>query len=127
MIREIKEQAGQDFFLSGNSRPNSLKPEMRIITPNAKKKANVNGFAAQVLQERKELIRYQIMATETRMLVRYATTLNNDGEPFSDIKIPEVILSRGVLYSLEQLSWQSVSRKRVQSDVFKNATLFYYC
>ena len=104
MIREIKEQAGQDFFLSGNSRPNSLKPEMRIITPNAKKKANVNGFAAQVLQERKELIRYQIMATETRMLVRYATTLNNDGEPFSDIKIPEVILSRGVLYSLEQLS-----------------------
>ena len=56
-----------------------------IITQNATKNANVIGFAVQVLQVAKKLIRYQIMATETMMLVRYANTLNSGGEPVPDI------------------------------------------
>ena len=62
-----------------------MKPESTIIAQNATKKAKVKGFAAQVLQERKKLIRYQIIATETMMLVRYANTLHNGGEPVPDI------------------------------------------
>jgi hypothetical protein len=92
MILEINEQAGQGFFLAGNNRSDSLRAESTIIAQNATKKTKVRGFAAQVLQERKKLIRYQIMATETMMLVRYANTLNNGGEPVPDIE------SRRLLY-----------------------------
>ena len=86
MIREIIEQTGQDFFLSGNNSSESLRAESTIIAQNAIKNANVKGFAAQVLQVKKKLIRYQIIATETMMLVRYANTLNNGGEPVPDIE-----------------------------------------
>ena len=85
MIRVIIEQAGQDFFLSGNNNPDSLRAERTIIAQKATKNANVIGFATQVLQVPKKLIRYQIIATETIMLVRYANTLNNCGEPVLDI------------------------------------------
>ena len=123
MIREIKEQAGQDFFLSWKSKPNSLKAEMTIIAPNAIKKTRVRGFAVHVLQEKKKLIRYQIIPTEMMIFTRYATTFHNGGEPDSDIKVPEIILSQGVLYSLEQASCPSLSWKRVQGDARKNTTL----
>lgn len=51
MIRVINEQAGQDFFLAGNSIPNSLYTEITIIAENATKKTYVKGFAVQVLHE----------------------------------------------------------------------------
>jgi hypothetical protein len=70
MIREINEQAGQDLFLSGNNSPKSLIPESTIIAQNATKKPKVNGFAVQVLQVTKKMIRYQIIAMEIMMLVR---------------------------------------------------------
>ena len=70
MILEINEQTGQDFFLAGNNSPYSLRAESTIIVQNAIKKINVKGFAAQVRQVTKKLIRYQIIATETMMLVR---------------------------------------------------------
>ena len=119
MIREINEQAGQDFFLPGNSIPKSLNEEIPIIARNAIKKTNVRGFAVHVLQEKKKLIRYQIIPTEIMIFTRYANTFHNGGEPDSDIKVPEGILSPVVLYSLEQSSCQSVSGKRVQGDAFK--------
>ena len=93
MIRVIKEQAGQDFFLSGNSIPNSLKAEITIIARNATKKTKVNGFAVHVLQDKKKLIRYQIIATEITIFTRYANTLHNNGEPVSDIKTLILTLS----------------------------------
>jgi hypothetical protein len=103
MIREIKEQTGQDFFLPGNNSPDSLKAESTMIAQNATKKTNVIGFAAQVLQVTKKLIIYHIIATETMMLVRYANTLHNGGEPVPDIKIPQITLSGMILCSLYQL------------------------
>jgi hypothetical protein len=119
MIREINEQAGQDFFLSGKSIPKSLNEEIPIIARNAIKKTNVRGLAVQLLQEKKKLIRYQIIPTEIKIFTRYASTFHNGGEPDSDIKVPEDILSPVVLYSLEQSPYPSVSRKRVQGDAFK--------
>jgi hypothetical protein len=86
MIREINKQAGQDFFLSGNNSVNSWRADSMMIAQNATKKINVIGFAAQVLQVTKKLIRYQIIATETMMVLRYASTLHNGGEPVPDIK-----------------------------------------
>ena len=83
----IKEQARQDFFLSGNNIPNSLKADITIIARNAIKKTKVNGFAVHVLQEKKKLIRYQIIAMEMMIFARYASTFHNGGEPDSDIKI----------------------------------------
>ncbi|HUT37703.1 MAG TPA: hypothetical protein VMW77_00170 [Methanoregula sp.] len=62
-----------------------MRPESTIIAQNATKKAKVKGFAAQVLQVKKKLIRYQIIATETMMLERYANTLHKGGEPVPDI------------------------------------------
>ena len=123
MIREIKEQAGQDFFLSWKSKPNSLKAEMTIIAPNAIKKTRVRGFAVHVLQEKKKLIRYQIIPMEMMIFTRYATTFHNGGEPDSDMKIPEVILSPVVLYSLEHSSCPSFSWIRVHGDACKNTRL----
>jgi hypothetical protein len=89
----IKEHAGQDFFFSGNSIPNSLKAEITIIARNAIKKKNVNGFAVHVLQEKKKLIRYQIIATEITIFTRYANTPQNGNEPGSDIKTLILMLS----------------------------------
>jgi hypothetical protein len=66
----IREQAGQDFFLSGNNIPNSLKMDITIIARNAIKKTKVNGFAAHVLQEIKKFIRYQIIAMEMMIFAR---------------------------------------------------------
>jgi hypothetical protein len=83
----IREQAGQDFFLSGKSIPKSLNEEIAIIARNAIKKKNVNGFAVHVLQEKKKLIRYQIIPMEMMIFERYANTFHNGGEPDSDIKI----------------------------------------
>jgi hypothetical protein len=87
IIRDIKEQAGQDFFLSGNNIPKSLNEEIAIIARNAIKKTKVNGFAVHVLHEKKNLIRYQIIAIEMMVFARYANTFHNCGEPDSDIKI----------------------------------------
>jgi hypothetical protein len=86
MIRVINEQAGQDFFLSGNSIPNSLKAENRIIARNATKKTKVIGSAVHELQEKMKMMRYQIIATDTVMFTRYANTPHNGGEPVSDMK-----------------------------------------
>ena len=72
IIRDIKEQAGQDFFLSGNNIPKSLNEEIAIIARNAIKKTKVNGFAVHVLHEKKNLIRYQIIAIEMMVFARYA-------------------------------------------------------
>ena len=83
----INAQAGQDFFLSGNNIPKSLNEEIAIIARNAIKKKNVNGFAVNVLQEKKKLIRYQIIPMEMMIFERYANTFHNGGEPDSDIKI----------------------------------------
>jgi hypothetical protein len=77
----------QEFFLSGNSIPKSLNEEIAIIARNAIKKNNVNGFAVHVLQEKKKLIRYQIMQMEMMIFARYANTFHNGGEQDSDIKI----------------------------------------
>ena len=87
IIRDIKEQAGQDFFLSGNNIPKSLNEEIAIIARNAIKKTKVNGFAVHVLHEKKKLIRYQIIAIEMMIFARYAKTFHNGGEPDSDMKI----------------------------------------
>ena len=87
IIRVIKEHALQDFFLSGNSMPKSVNEEIAIIARNAIKKTKVNGFAVHVLQEKKKLIRYQIIAMEMMIFARYASTFHNGGEPDSDIKI----------------------------------------
>ena len=92
MIRVINEQAGQDFFLSGNSIPKSLNEEIAIIARNAIKKTKVRGFAVHELQEEKKLIRYQIIATEITIFTRYANTFHNGGEPGSDIKNPDTIV-----------------------------------
>lgn len=70
MIRLIIEQAGQDFFFSGNSIPNNLNAEITIIARNATKKTKVNGFTVQVLQDKKKLMRYQIIATDRMMFTR---------------------------------------------------------
>ena len=83
----INAQAGQDFFLSGNNIPKSLNEEIAIIARNAIKKTSVSGCAVHVLQVKTKSIRYQIMPTEIMMLVRYANTFHNCGEPDSDIKI----------------------------------------
>jgi hypothetical protein len=90
----IKEHAGQDFFFSGNNIPNSLKAEITIIARNAIKKKNVNGFPVHVLQEKKKLIRYQIIATEITIFTRYANTPQNGNEPGSDIKNPDINVIR---------------------------------
>jgi hypothetical protein len=82
----INAQAGQDFFLSGNNSLKSLNEEIAIIARNAIKKTNVRGCAVHVLQRKTKLIRYQIIPTEIMMLVRYANTFHNGGEPDSDIK-----------------------------------------
>ncbi len=84
----INEQAGQDFFLSGNSIPKSLNEEIAIIARNAIKKTKVRGFAVHELQEKMKMIRYQIIATEITIFTRYANTFHNGGEPGSDIKKP---------------------------------------
>jgi hypothetical protein len=86
MMRVIIEQAGQPFFLSGNSITNNLKAEITIIARNAIKKTKVKGFAVQVLHEKKKMMRYQIIATEIMIFTRYANTLHNGGEPVPDIK-----------------------------------------
>jgi hypothetical protein len=98
MIREINEQAGQDFFLSGKSIPKSLNAEIPIIARNAIKKTNVRGLALHVLQETKKLIRYQIIATEIMIFTRYASTLHNSGEPVPVIK--NLILMLSVMIAL---------------------------
>ena len=90
----IKEQAGQDFFLSGKSIPKSLNEEIAIIARNAIKKKNVNGFAVHVLQKKKKLIRYQIIPMEMMIFERYANTFHNGGEPDSDIKNPDTNVIR---------------------------------
>ena len=102
MIRVIKEQAGQDFFFSGNSIPYSLNEEITIIARNAIKKTKVKGFAVHVLQDKKKLMRYQIMATEITIFTRYANTLNNGGEPGSDIKTLILMLSGMIALFLYQ-------------------------
>jgi len=107
IIRVIKEQAGQDFFLSGNNIPNSLKADITIIAMNAIKKTKVNGFAVHVLQERKKLIRYQIIATDTMMFTRYANTPHNGGEPVSDMKINHVMISYLILLFLVSIGMRS--------------------
>ena len=86
MIREINEQAGQDFFLSGKSIPKSLNAEIPIIARNAIKKTNVRGLAVHVLHKKKKMMRYQIIATEIMIFTRYASTLHNGGEPVPVIK-----------------------------------------
>ena len=82
----INAQAGQDFFLSGNKIPKRLNEEIAIIARNAIKKTNVRDCAVHVLQVNAKLMRYQIITTEIMMLVRYANTFHNGGEPDSDIK-----------------------------------------
>jgi hypothetical protein len=61
--------------------------EIAIIARNAIKKKNANGFAVHVLQEKKKLIRYQIIPMEMMIFARYANTFHNGGEPDPDIKI----------------------------------------
>jgi hypothetical protein len=93
MKRVINEQAGQDFFLSGNSIPKSRNEEIAIIARNATKKTKVIGSAVHVLQEKMKMMRYQIIATDTMIFTRYANTLHNGGEPGSDIKTLILMLS----------------------------------
>ena len=102
MIRVINEQAGQDFFLSGNSIPKSRNEEIPIIARNAIKKTKVKGFAVHVLQEKKKLIRYQIIPMEMMIFARYANTPHNGGEPDSDIKILILMLSGMIALFLYQ-------------------------
>jgi hypothetical protein len=107
MIRVIKEQAGQDFFRSGNRIPNSLKAESTIIARNATKKNHVKGFAVQEVQEKMKMMRYQIIATDTMMFTRYANTPHNGGEPVSDMKINHVMISYLILLFFVSMSIRS--------------------
>jgi hypothetical protein len=61
--------------------------EIAIIARNAIKKTKVKGFAVHVLQDKKKLMRYQIIPMEMMIFARYANTFHNGGEPDPDIKI----------------------------------------
>jgi hypothetical protein len=98
----INAQAGQDFFLSGNNIPKSLNEEIAIIARKAIKKTNVRGCAVHVLQVKTKLIRYQITPIDSMILVRYANTFHNGGEPDSDIKILKLMLSGMIALFLYQ-------------------------
>jgi hypothetical protein len=77
-----------------------------------------------VLQDKKKLMRYQIIATDTMMFTRYANTPHNGGEPDSDMKINHVMISYLILLFFVSMSIRSFFKR--ESDGPNNTTLFYY-
>jgi hypothetical protein len=79
-----------------------------------------------VLQEKKKLIRYQIIPREMMIFARYANTFHNGGEPVSDMKINHVMISYLILLFFVSMSIRSFLKENPTVRIIPRTTSIWY-